>query len=249
MSDYLSEIGYNILTCKNINGLNRMTKKVVASMEYATGRQDIIYTTLLPWESLLSWKQMKQRRAWCPLCLQDDLENKSVLYERLLWKIDVVKSCPIHKTDLTISCPHCKKTQANFSNFSFPGFCSCCRNWLGERIENPEKIKSNSFDLWVSSEIGKVLANSSKVKADVRARMIFADSLRSLMEGSSYISYSSMRSKTGFSVSTIRSLTYGERALSLKVVIKICCSFECSPVDLLLGNKFTLKFRNERKKK
>jgi hypothetical protein len=242
-------VGYNTNDYKNINSLDEMAKMVVSSLELATGRQDLAYMTLLPWRNILRVKQMRHKRAWCPSCLQSDLENGQPVYERLLWKIDVVKICPLHKRKLVSICRHCKRSQGNFSTYSFPGFCSCCKTWLGQEEREQPDEQENSLENWISFEISKVLADSPKAKADVRARIIFAESLRSLIEESPFISYAGMRRKTGLATRTIKRLTYGEMGLSLKVLIKICCSFDCSPVDLLLGNKFILTFRGERLKK
>lgn len=248
-SSYLNKIGYSINSCKNINGSDMIAEAAVSSIEMATGRGDLTYTTLLKWQHVLSSNQMKTKRAWCPYCLQSDLENKNPIYERLLWKIDIIESCPVHKQNLVVICPHCKSSQSNFSRYSFPGFCSHCKTWLGEANNIPVTEKANSFEAWTTSEIGKVLAASHKVKEDVRARIIFANSLRALMDKTPYISYASMRRKTGFSTRTIKNLTYGEEPVSFNILIKICSLFDCSPLDFLLGNTFSITFRKEKIKK
>lgn len=248
-STYLSEVGYSINSCKNINGLDKIAEASLSSIEFATGRNDLIYTTLLKWRHILSLNQMKTNRAWCPFCLQSDLENKSPIYERLLWKINIIESCPIHNQNLIDVCPHCKSSQSNFSRFCFPGFCSHCKTWMGESIKSPVTEKVAPFNIWTALEAGKILAASHKVKEDVRARIIFANSLMTLMNKTSYISYSSMRGKTGFSTQTIKKLTYGEEPVSFNILMKICSVFDCSPLDFLLGNAFSLTFREEKLKK
>ncbi|MGC2236186.1 MAG: TniQ family protein [Pyrinomonadaceae bacterium] len=246
---YLDNVGYNPNTFKNINGLDETARTVVSSIELATGRKDIAYMTLLPWRNILSSKQMRLKRAWCPSCLQSDLENGQPVYERLLWKIDIVENCPFHERKLVTLCPHCNASQANFSTYSFPGFCSNCKIWVGQEEKYQLKKQEDFFEKWLSLEIGKVLAASRKVKEDIRARVIFAHSLRSLMDKSPFISYAALRNKTGLATSTIKKLSYGEIALSFNILMKICCSFRCSPVDLLLGNEFSLVFRNKALKK
>jgi len=239
-NSYLKDINYNINSCKRVNGLDKITETAVSSIEKATGRQDVIYMTLLPWQTILSPKQMKYKRAWCSACFQSDLENKTPVYERLLWKIDVVESCPIHNQNLTSICPHCESEQASLSTYSFPGFCSHCKTWVGESHSPSLQGKASDFSIWISSEIGNIIAASHKARKDIQARIVFANSIRSIMDNTPYFTYSCLRHKTGLAANTIKKLVFAEMKISFRVLIKLCRSFDCSAVDILLGNKFNL---------
>jgi TniQ len=225
---------------KQINGSGEAAKIAVSSIEKATNRQDIVQMTMLQWRELLCQKFMRRNRAWCPMCFQSDLQNKIPVYERLLWRINVVDNCIIHKQKLVEVCPSCERKQTNFLSRVFPGFCGKCSNWLGKT--KPFQSEINTLDDQVSFEIGKIVSTSPKVRSEVRSRLIFADALGYLVNKSPFSSYPSMLRMTGVYVVH---LLYSEKKPSLISLVKINRVFNCSIVDLLLGGKFTLILKSK----
>lgn len=248
--NYLNNIGHNIFASKTVNGFNEITKTVVYSIESATNRQDIRYTTLLPIGGILAARLLRHERAWCSACFQSDLENGKPLYERLVWKIKCVKICPLHKQELTKICPHCKKMQINFSGYSFPGFCARCQTWLGQKESQHSKEREFSLNFpkekWIASEIGKVLAQLPQVKEGINIRMSFASSLKGTMVNIPAFSTADFYEQTKLTPSVLQDYLDCKQTLSLLTLTKISYSLKCSAVDFLLGNKFTVSYRDKK---
>lgn len=246
---YLDSIGYNIFASKTINGFSEITKTIVYSIESATNRQDIRYTTLLPLGGILPARQLRHERAWCAACFQSDLKNGCPIYERLVWKINFVKICPLHEQELINLCPHCKKNQNNFSSYSFPGFCSLCKSWLGqkERQESKEELSSLNFpkEKWISSEIGKVLARLPQAEG-INIRKTFVSSLESIMDLIPGFHSLNLYRQTKISYAELYGYLRGYQTISLYVPANISYLLKCSAADFLFGNKFTVSYKDER---
>ena len=72
------------------------------------------------------------KRKWCGECFDDDIENEWGPYDRLLWSIDDVQVCPIHKRRLRNKCQTCGAGPfAVLTGRDISGRCPKCRGWLG----------------------------------------------------------------------------------------------------------------------
>ena len=60
---------------------------------------------------------------WCPLCYEDG-KTQGVVRDPLIWSIDAVKICPIHKQELLSQCSACGKQNTHLSRNSVPGYCT-----------------------------------------------------------------------------------------------------------------------------
>lgn len=71
-------------------------------------------------------------RRWCPQCFEEDLNSDIGPYDRLLWTIEDVEVCVLHKTLLASSCPGCGCSKIPvLSGRDISGFCPRCYSWLG----------------------------------------------------------------------------------------------------------------------
>jgi hypothetical protein len=237
----LSDINPNGIYNNGINGSGKPAKIAVASIEMATNCQDIIHMTLLKWREVLGQTHLRKNRAWCAKCFQNDLRSKKPVYERLLWKISMVKNCVVHGYKLVEVCPHCNIIQHNFSSYSFPGFCGRCKKWLGNN-QSPRRNK-NTLNNQTSFEIGKLVSTSPKTGSEVKSRLIFAESAGYLLMKSPFSTDSDMRKATGV---TVINLLYGDNKPSLLSLVRINKVFSCSIIDFLLGEKFNLILKSKK---
>ena len=91
-----------------LNGSGVMATDLVQALQQLTLRDDLCFLTLLAWYKLFpSRNLLRPVRAWCPICYQEWYEKKQLIYEPLLWSLDVVSICPYHKYQLIFECPHC----------------------------------------------------------------------------------------------------------------------------------------------
>src|SRR5262249_6503336 len=74
-----------------INGTGLIALNWTTRLEQLTGRCDLRALTLLPWAGALSQRHLlRSRRAWCPLCIHARNSEHLLLYEPLLWSIQLV---------------------------------------------------------------------------------------------------------------------------------------------------------------
>ncbi len=126
-----------------INGLKHITTVIVAAMEKLTQRDDLRWLTLVSWFNVIDHKSspLKRHCAWCPHCYELWHQQGEVIYIPLLWLLEKVKFCPHHQIPLRNQCPYCRNYLLNFCQ---PGYCSYCREWLGQR--HPPANLSDYFE-------------------------------------------------------------------------------------------------------
>lgn len=115
----------------------------------ATKKKDLSILTLLPLSGILRTKAIKDKKAWCPVCLKKFKEN-NYIYEPLIWNISFIEYCPVHKMKLLEICTVCGKRQPYLTSTTKPGHCFNCRTFLGD-ITSTETIVLNENDSLDSS--------------------------------------------------------------------------------------------------
>lgn len=150
-----------------INGRGQTASKLVDLLEKVTLRESLKFLTLLSWSEIFPRKKLiKVTRHWCPLCYQDCANQNKLLYEPLIWSINIVESCPIHKTPLASLCHHCHQELPPLASNSRIGFCSKCGKWLGkvinEKTQNYQEYSKHEihWNQYVNENIEKLISVS-----------------------------------------------------------------------------------------
>lgn len=119
-----------------LNGLRQLATDWVQALEAATQRSELRFLTLLPWVGMItSLNLLRPTRAWCPECYEEWRLAGQVVYEPLLWMLEVITLCPRHRHRLQSECHHvgCRvQAQPLLASWSRPGYCSHCGGWLGD---------------------------------------------------------------------------------------------------------------------
>jgi hypothetical protein len=149
-----------------LNGRSSLTWRMVQALEQLTGRDDIRFLTMLTFVEVLSLKNLLRRtRSCCPSCYEEWRKAGQVIYDPLLWALDVVSICPWHCEPLRQHCPNpdCAHTLLPLTSRGQPGYCEWCEQWLGsvpqrkaERPTVPEEERA--WHQWVASAVGELLA-------------------------------------------------------------------------------------------
>ena len=103
-------------------------------------------------------------RRWCPQCFQASLDSGTDIYEPLIWSIDAVKICPIHRYPLQNRCPHCGKTQRSMTGKMQVGRCSQCFEWLNQvtpTMPTVDILGDLDWQRFVSETISITLTNEN----------------------------------------------------------------------------------------
>jgi hypothetical protein len=125
--------GHGFRACSYVRStaLRNAPRKWVHALEAATTRRDLRCLTLLPFRYALPDHLFRRRRPWCELCFDQSRAKAQIVYEPLLWAIEVSSHCPVHARPLDCICRHWGRMLSPLGVFSRPGHCELCDGWLG----------------------------------------------------------------------------------------------------------------------
>lgn len=146
---------------RNLNGLNYNAKLAVEVLKEAILINEIQFTSLLPLRNVISSLHLlRQERFWCPACLDDDVKKNRIVYERLIWHLEINEICSIHQTRLFSICPYCSHTSM-YRDSSPYGYCSYCQKWLGDCLKGNTVYKGlkkfTPKSIWIEKELRNLL--------------------------------------------------------------------------------------------
>ncbi len=159
----------------NLNGgENGYARQTVETLEQLTANRNLRFLTMSPWAHVLDLQGLFRRdHAWCPACYEDWRRTGHVIYEPLLWALDVVTVCPIHRRPLHLQCPNpgCQKLARVLSARSRPGYCPWCGCWLGGSTSAAVPVSATKHEkeeakwqLWIAQRVGMLIAFASRRK-------------------------------------------------------------------------------------
>ncbi|MBD2415517.1 hypothetical protein FACHB389_20135 [Nostoc calcicola FACHB-389] len=159
---------YGQESVRALNGIRLGALQLVQALETLTLRTDLRFLTMLTWAEVFPvLGLLKHKQAWCPLCLQEWLENRKEIYLPLLWALNVIKVCPYHYQPLQSQCPHCQVQFLPLWRTSRPGYCLKCSGWLGSSknardgefnfLETNDELQWN---IWVANTVGDLIAQA-----------------------------------------------------------------------------------------
>ena len=116
------------------DGHSEITEVLVDALTKLTALPDLSLHTLLPWRQLLldqksgalRWGQ----RRWCASCLAGWRAKGVEPWEPLLWRVAVVRRCPVHCTPFSEVCPRCQVRQGYMPGMVRIGVCRKCGHHL-----------------------------------------------------------------------------------------------------------------------
>jgi DNA-binding XRE family transcriptional regulator len=158
-----------------LNGTGVMALSLASALERLTGQQNLHLLTLVPWSELMpSRRLLRRNRSWCPHCYDNWSTSQHLIYEPLLWFLDVVKVCPLHRCLLHETCPHCHQKSLPLAWHSRPGYCSKCQEWFGsspfcESVNNLEIFPEGELEalVWIANSVGDLLASTPHLASPI----------------------------------------------------------------------------------
>jgi transcriptional regulator with XRE-family HTH domain len=150
-----------------LNGTGVMAFDLSQAIQKLTLINNLSFLTLLTWSEVFPSRNLLcSTRAWCPHCYQEHYIKGQIVYEPLLWSLNVVKVCPHHKQRLHYNCHHCHHKNYVLAWKSRPGYCSKCLRWLGLPLDVQLSDHKNSnedelkLEIWTATTVGDLLAKS-----------------------------------------------------------------------------------------
>ena len=225
----------------DINGMCQKARKWTRVFEVATHRQDLSGLTLVPLMNVVSdMLLLRKRRAWCPSCYHEDRKS-GLVYERLLWAIEVAAICPFHLRQFEVVCPFCNCQQAALGVNSRPGYCSACRNWLGQPISPTIAKQGNRvpfdfrIEVYKAASVGEILAVTSVAEGISAAR--FRANLRICIKRLAAGNTAALARRTRISESTISCWLDATMLPRLDTVLRMCSRLHISAATMLLNDR------------
>ena len=145
--NYLPGSGHNLKNTigsqgivAKMNGMGVEASTFVDVLEKLTGRHDLRNLTMLPFSWLVSdYRLFSGVSAWCPYCLESQRAANKTVYYPLLWNLEVLEKCPVHRCRLLKACPYCEAVSSPITFRTVVGHCSKCNAWLGSSADSRAK--------------------------------------------------------------------------------------------------------------
>ncbi|GGE81275.1 TniQ family protein [Priestia taiwanensis] len=118
-------------------------QEITAALGKLTKRFDIAFLSLYLFPEYIYGRDVKKYRVWCPSCFEEDESSLALVYDRLLWNLEFVKICNVHKCLLETRCPGCSRKNPVLSVKLSIDFCHHC----GYKLSNvvPKSIECLSI--------------------------------------------------------------------------------------------------------
>jgi transcriptional regulator with XRE-family HTH domain len=230
-----------LFSANTINGIGNLTEVTVNGFEKLTLRDDLRYTTFLPWKGAVSFLQLlRTRRAWCPSCYEEQIIERGYAYEPLIWAVEIVSICYRHHEQLCHVCPHCGNQLIFLATHYRPGYCSKCLKWLGDsNIGSANKYKPKPLtsielarQIAFLDIVGELLSRAPSITSQP-AQQTFLNNLTGIIERDANGSINLFSDLAGVWSGKIRKLLAGLIKLSIEALCHLCARLNLSPVDVL----------------
>jgi AraC-like DNA-binding protein len=148
---------------KYINGVGTITVDFVNALEELTKRNDLGYLTMLSWQGIFRGRLLKDHKAWCPYCFEEWMKNREIIYEPLIWQIDMISTCFIHNVHLETQCRFCHNKLSFITRQPQIGYCPKCSKWLGKSMQYNHgstanlELDNREWAYWIHSNISELI--------------------------------------------------------------------------------------------
>jgi hypothetical protein len=117
-------------------GPGKTYQRRIENLEALTGVETIRCGSFLVLEELLATGAIgrsSRRHRWCPECYL--AWDEAASWEPLIWKVDLLTTCPIHGCSLEFRCRQCHATQSSTTKYERRRRCRDCGTSLAGRGE------------------------------------------------------------------------------------------------------------------
>ncbi|HEY6411478.1 MAG TPA: TniQ family protein, partial [Ktedonobacteraceae bacterium] len=213
------------------------------ALEQLTLRRDLRFLTMLTFTNVLSSRGLfRFTQAWCPACYEEWKEADQVIYQPLLWTLEVIQVCPRHGLLLHLRCPYtdCEQALSALTPRSQLGYCAQCERWLGRPFQYKGSsqglgIKVHERQQWTGTIVGELLAAAPALPAPPE-REVIADTIsrhvQAAMEGnfSAFARYLQVHRRTAWEWGQ------GLQVPQLRTLLQLCSYFDTSPLCFFRGH-------------
>lgn len=205
-----------------------------------TLRTNLQLCTLLPLKGLVSaFLLLSDKRRFCPRCYKDDVQKKRDCYDRLLWSIDAVTACQLHRLRL-VNRPKLKRQPRVFGRANEPSGEAAANI---KSMESAALLPASDYEVESARLIAELLDDA----------VVFPDAGYSASAQSAFLTHAVDTLFSGkfahfaahlrVNKSQVHGWVKGQIRMSLPrlVLVAYCCG--CAIADILLGNRVMLSLR------
>lgn len=229
------------------NGPTASAKMMVEGLSLLTERQDLHWLTWLPLVEVFSSRQLlRHKRTWCSSCLEMWHKLGAPLYEPLLWGLESVTICSVHRQWLQECCPYsdCARSSPPLTGRSEVGYCPWCNRWLSSPfhpcLPSDEECQRQQ---WVATVLGEVLAALPTQPWPVRrekALMVISSCINEILSGN----HAQAARQLGLTRSCVRQWLTRGKIPEMRNLLQVCFSLDISLLALLNGTAHATSWRD-----
>jgi hypothetical protein len=235
LADLRADECYRLQAC----GLSTRAERWIDVLNQLTSRSDLQLLTLLPLKNLVSsYHLIESANRFCPACYAADERAGRAKYDRLLWTLCCVTSCPKHGRQLIFE-PRGKGRSP--LPFTVPGISRID----GSSLARLSSKKASKYEVEIARLVAELLEDISRIGAQKTSLLsaFLTHGADVLFDGNA----AALARHLGLSKSQVHGWMHQGILASLSGVARIAYSFECTMADVLLGNKAKLRLRQGRK--
>lgn len=228
---------------KTINGMDSVAESFLIATESLTLRRDLRFLSFLTLKEVLPTRHLlRAYKAWCSECYDEWRASSQRVYDPLLWAVEAVQICQLHKRHLLTRCQHCGGRVPFLSRYSRPGYCTVCRNWLGSSgggfrpQVDQVAIGQLRWQVWVAQNVSELLAASPTLGAQLSGESVVL-SLAACIRRAKGGSLTQFSTLIGKRKNTVWGWQHGKNRPTLVDLLRICRCAECSLLDFLTATE------------
>ena len=221
-----------------LDGFTAATVAAIAVLEEYTLRRDLSSLTMMAFRSVLSSMSLvRTNRAWCPVCYDGQRRRENAVVAPLLWSLDIVVVCPLHRIRLEDHCPRCARQTQGLHMRATAGHCPWCLVWLGRPKTQNERHRRRLDDEIIlgckrAELVGRLLAAAPAV-AESFDRAHFPATIAALIEQCAEGSRRGFARGLGRATAAVQHWHNASRTPRLDNLVAVCLALELDPVDAL----------------
>lgn len=215
-----------------LNGVAGTAADWVRALERLTLQPSLDHLTMLPLRHLLApTSLLKDGRAWCPVCLQEQAQGACPVYEPLVWLLQGVDACETHAIRLAMLCPRCGRRMPTLGPHSRPGFCPVCDAWLGAKDTDAAGAADNR-DVWIARAAGELVALGQTRHLGA---VSLAEGVRSCVRQLAAGNAAAFSRRFEFPEDRIKTWAHGINKVSLRLLLDFSYKVGVTPTALVVG--------------
>jgi transcriptional regulator with XRE-family HTH domain len=231
-----------------LNGMGEMAADLVQVLQKLTLRDDLHFLTMLFWSDILTSRNLfRTKKAWCPVCYQEQYQNGQVVYEQLLWTFKLITICPQHQKPLIEVCPYCNHQSPLLNWYSRPGYCSNCGEWLGINqclntfTDGEVSIKLQlEWQPWTANVLGELISSAQHFESAPSKENI-TKSLNLVIDKVTENNAAAFSRLIGVPKNSLWMWQSTKTLPELNILLKICYELEISLVEFLTPKNLVTK--------